>query len=102
MPARPPPLDVPALLVRVTALCLALPEVRRGTWGRHADFSVCRKSLARFLDDYHGDGIVGVPCRAARRSALGARRSALGAGRWALGAGRWALGVGRWALGVGR
>ncbi len=57
------PIDVPALLARVTALCLALPEARHTDWGRHADFSVRKKSFARFHDDHHGDGVVAVLCR---------------------------------------
>lgn len=57
--------DVPELLARVTALCLALPEARHTDWGRHADFSVRKKSFARFHDDHHGDGIVAVLCRSA-------------------------------------
>lgn len=55
--------DAPALLARVAALCLALPEAHREDWGRHADFSVRRKSFARFHDDHHGDGVVAVLCR---------------------------------------
>lgn len=55
--------DVPALLARVQALCLALPEAQHTDWGRHADFSVRKKSFARFHDDHHGDGSVAVLCR---------------------------------------
>lgn len=55
--------DVHALLARVTALCLALPGACHTDRGRHADFSVRKKSFARFHDDHHGDGIVAVPCR---------------------------------------
>ncbi len=59
------PTDASVLLARVTALCLALPEARHEAWGRHADFSVRKKSFARFHDDHHGDGIVAVLCRSA-------------------------------------
>ena len=52
-----------ALLARVTTLCLALPEARHESWGRHADFSVRKKSFARFHDDHHGDGVVALLCR---------------------------------------
>lgn len=62
MPAGP---DVPALLERITTLCLALPEARHEQWGRHADFSVRKRSFARFHDDHHGDGVVAVLCRSA-------------------------------------
>ena len=62
MPAAP---DVPALLARVCALCLALPEARHEQWGRHADFSVRKRSFARFHDDHHGDGVVALLCRSA-------------------------------------
>ena len=63
MRAMSRPVDVPALLARVTALCLALPEARHAQWDRHADFSVRKRSFARFHDDHHGDGIVAVLCR---------------------------------------
>ena len=60
MPTR---LDKTALLDRVTALCLALPEAERTLRGSHADFRVRKKPFAYFLDDHHGDGIVSVCCR---------------------------------------
>jgi predicted DNA-binding protein (MmcQ/YjbR family) len=50
-------------LVRVTALCLALPEVERAERGDHADFRVRRKVFAYFLKNHHGDGIVSVCCK---------------------------------------
>ena len=35
-----------------------MPEARHAQWDRHADYSVRKKSFARFHDDHHGDGIV--------------------------------------------
>ena len=51
-------------LTRLTALCLALPEAEREISGRHATFRVRKRTFAYFLDDHHGDGIVGVTFKA--------------------------------------
>ncbi len=50
-------------LVRLTKICLALPEATRHCTGRHAGFLVRKKTFAYFLDDHHGDGIVAVTCK---------------------------------------
>ena len=50
-------------LARLTAICLALPEVTREVKGPHAAFLVGKKKFAYFLNDHHGDGIVGVTCK---------------------------------------
>ena len=50
-------------LIRLTKICLALPEATRCTQGRHAGFLVGKKTFAYFLDDHHGDGIVAVSCK---------------------------------------
>lgn len=50
-------------LIRVTTLCLALPEAERCTRGDHADFRVRKKVFAYYLDNHHGDGIVAVCCK---------------------------------------
>ena len=47
-------------LARVSAPCLALPEVARALNGDHADFRVRNKVFAYFLNSHHGDGIVSV------------------------------------------
>lgn len=52
-------------LVRLAALCLALPEATREDMGRHASFRVRKKVFAYYLDDHHGDGIVAVCCKTA-------------------------------------
>jgi hypothetical protein len=54
---------VDARLVRVSKICLVLPDVTREVCGRHAGFSVRKKNFAWFLDDHHGDGIVGVSAK---------------------------------------
>jgi predicted DNA-binding protein (MmcQ/YjbR family) len=51
-------------LARLTGICLALPESTRELTGRHATFRIRGKTFAYFLDDHHGDGIVGLNCRA--------------------------------------
>ncbi len=52
-------------LVRLTKVCLALPEAARELAGRHARFHVRDKTFAWYLDDHHGDGIVSVSCKMA-------------------------------------
>ena len=51
-------------LVRLTKVCLALPEATREYHGRHASFLVRKRTFAYFLNDHHGDGIVAVTCKA--------------------------------------
>jgi len=47
-------------LVRITEICLALPETARWYNGQHAGFSVRKKNFAWFLNDHHGDGIISI------------------------------------------
>jgi hypothetical protein len=51
-------------LTRLSRICLALPEATRELTGKHATFRIRGKTFAYFLDDHHGDGIVGLNCRA--------------------------------------
>jgi len=51
-------------LIRLTKICLALPEAARESCGSHARFFVRKKTFAYFLNDHHGDGIVSVACKA--------------------------------------
>jgi len=50
-------------LKRLTKICLALPEAAREVRGSHAAFTVRKKNFAYFLNNHHGDGIVGVTCK---------------------------------------
>src|SRR6202042_2126345 len=50
-------------LRRFTAICLELPEAKRDISGSHAGFKVKKKTFAYFLNDHHGDGIVGMWCK---------------------------------------
>lgn len=50
-------------LTKLTRFCLAMPEAGRELMGRHAAFYIRKKTFAYFLDDHHGDGIVGVACK---------------------------------------
>lgn len=50
-------------LTRVTRIALSLPEVKRELHGSHATFLVRKKPFAYYLDNHHGDGIVGVTCK---------------------------------------
>jgi predicted DNA-binding protein (MmcQ/YjbR family) len=47
-------------LIRLTGVCLALPEAMRECHGDHASFTVRKKKFVYYLDDHHGDGIVAV------------------------------------------
>jgi hypothetical protein len=49
-------------LVRFTKICLGFPRAEREILGSHAGFKVKKKTFAYFLNDHHGDGIVGVLC----------------------------------------
>jgi len=51
-------------LVRLTKICLALPEALRECHGLHAGFLVRKRTFAWFMNDHHGDGIVAVACKA--------------------------------------
>jgi predicted DNA-binding protein (MmcQ/YjbR family) len=50
-------------LVRFTKICLGFPQAEREMMGPHAGFKVKKKTFAYFLNDHHGDGIVGVLCK---------------------------------------
>jgi predicted DNA-binding protein (MmcQ/YjbR family) len=50
-------------LIKLTKICLALPESTRDYNGQHAGFQVRKKTFAYFLNDHHGDGIVSVACK---------------------------------------
>jgi hypothetical protein len=51
-------------LVRVSEICLALPEATREDSPPHATFRVRGRTFAYYLDDHHGDGIVGLVFKA--------------------------------------
>jgi len=51
-------------LIRLTKICLALPEATRECMNSHAGFTIRKKTFAYFLNDHHGDGIVSVACKA--------------------------------------
>jgi hypothetical protein len=61
MPTKPAKED--PRLVRLTKICLALPEATRDYNGQHAGFKVRKRTFAWFLNDHHGDGIVAVACK---------------------------------------
>jgi hypothetical protein len=50
-------------LTRVTRIALSLPQVKRELHGSHATFLVRKKPFAYYLNNHHGDGIVGVTCK---------------------------------------
>ena len=50
-------------LVRFTKICLGFPRAERESMGPHAGFKVKKKTFAYFLNDHHGDRIVGVACK---------------------------------------
>lgn len=50
-------------LMRLTKICLALPEATTYRHGQHAGFLVRKRTFAYFFSDHHGDGIVAVTCK---------------------------------------
>ena len=50
-------------LVRLTEICLALSQAERELLGAHASFKVKKKVFAYFVNDHHGDGMVGIWCK---------------------------------------
>jgi hypothetical protein len=50
-------------LARFAKICLGFPQAEREVMGAHASFKVKKKTFAYFLNDHHGDGIVGVWCK---------------------------------------
>lgn len=52
-----------ARLVRMSQICLALPEATREDNGPHATFRIRQKPFAYFLNNHHGDGIIGLWCK---------------------------------------
>lgn len=52
-------------LARVRTVCASLPEVtERPSHGSPAWFVRDKKTIAMFVDDHHGDGILGIWCAA--------------------------------------
>ena len=51
-------------LARLTEISKSLPETRRQLHGDHASFLIRKKPFAYFLNNHHGDGIVGIACKA--------------------------------------
>jgi len=58
-------LDADPRLLRLSALCLALPDAARELQADCAIFRVRKKPFAYFLADHDKDGITSVCCRAA-------------------------------------
>jgi hypothetical protein len=50
-------------LRNLTAICLRMPEAARQTSGHNVSFCVRKKPFAYFLENHHGDGIVGLACK---------------------------------------
>ena len=48
---------------RLSAICLALPETTREDKGEHAAFLVRKKIFLYYVNNHHGDGVVGLWCR---------------------------------------
>lgn len=55
---------VETLRRRVTRLCLALPDAAAVDVRQHTKFIVRGRTLAYFLVDHHGDGMIGVIAKA--------------------------------------
>jgi hypothetical protein len=55
-------------LDRLEAICLALPDAEGEREGRHAAFRAKKKVFAYFLDNHHGDGIIGACVKGEKRA----------------------------------
>lgn len=51
-------------LTRVTEIALSFPETTRQLYKSHAQFLIRKKTFAYFLNNHHGDGIVGITGKA--------------------------------------
>jgi predicted DNA-binding protein (MmcQ/YjbR family) len=49
---------------RVVRIGLGLPEAQCEIHGRHASFTVRKKTFAYYMNDHHGDGIISIACKA--------------------------------------
>jgi phosphoribosylglycinamide formyltransferase-1 len=60
-------MDAESVRAQVREICLALPETTESIQNPlHSAFQVNGKNFAYFLNDHHGDGVLGVVCKAAR------------------------------------
>ncbi len=50
-------------LERVTKICKELPKAICEVMGKHASFTVGGKTFVYYLNDHHGDGIIGLACK---------------------------------------
>ena len=50
-------------LLRVVKICKSLPEARHEQHAQHATFLVHERVFAYYLNNHHGDGIVGIACK---------------------------------------
>jgi predicted DNA-binding protein (MmcQ/YjbR family) len=50
-------------LKKLSGICLAFPGTARENKGSHAAFRVGKKVFVYYLNDHHGDGIVGFCCK---------------------------------------
>lgn len=48
---------------KLAGICMGLPNAVREDKGSHSAFRVSKKVFAYFLNDHHGDGIVGLWCK---------------------------------------
>jgi hypothetical protein len=55
-------------LDRLRKICVALPEAAFEPEGHHASFRVRKKVFAYFLDNHHGDGIIGACVKSDKRA----------------------------------
>ena len=53
-----------ALLTKLDAICARFPESTRLDQAGHATFLVRKKPYTYFLNNHHGDGIIGIACKA--------------------------------------
>jgi len=51
------------MLERIRKICEVLPEAKCEIKNGHGIFTVRKKPFAYFLNNHHGDGIIGIACK---------------------------------------
>jgi len=58
--------DVDPRLAKLIAICESLPGASHEAWFDHHVFRIGKKTIAYFLNNHHGDGIISVCCKSTK------------------------------------
>ncbi len=67
--------DPELLLERLRDMVARLPEARLERMGQHAALRVRKKTFGWYMNDHHGDGVIGITCKVMPGEAEGLLRS---------------------------